>query len=192
MKNSLLVLLLLLTFTIKAQTKRQTNSKIKGEKIEWSTNRPLTWDDFHGKPIKTHFAWALSDVSFGYEIEQKDNKVFVITKAIFNCKYSWVKEDKKSEHLLKHEQTHFDIIELYARKFRKELLSKTIKAKKFSDSLLKLYNKYVDQIFKMQQHYDKETNLGMIKAKQEEWNKKIAAELKELEAFSSPLIEITY
>src|SRR5699024_5538989 len=32
---------------------------------------------------------------------------------------SWVKENKKSDYLLKHEQLYFDICELYARKIRK-------------------------------------------------------------------------
>jgi len=190
MKNNLLILLLLLAFTTRAQTKRQTNSKIKGEQIEWANNKPLTWDNFQAKPIKNHFAWAFSDVAFGYEIEQKNNQVFVIARTKFNCKYSWVKEDKKSEYLLKHEQTHFDIIELYARKFREELLSKSIKASKFSTIVQKLYDKYVDEIFKRQQLYDKETNLGMIKEKQEEWNKKVAEELKELESYSNPVVEV--
>ena len=34
---------------------------------------------------------------------------------------SWVIKEQSSEHILNHEQLHFDITELHARKFRKQL-----------------------------------------------------------------------
>lgn len=166
--------------------------KVRGERLEWNKDSLLKWEDFQAKPKEAHFASALSDVSFSTEPYQENNKLFVKVIPVFNKYYSWVKVIKveNSLNVLKHEQTHFDLFEVYARKFRKILMSTKIKASKAGEQIGKLSDEYFAMAMKEQDIYDKETDFSRNKEKQEEWNKKVAKELKELEEFSHSIVEV--
>ncbi len=115
----------------------------------------------------------------------------VITK--FNTSLSWMKPEAKGKaYVLKHEQGHFDIFEIFARRCRKALMEAKLTNKNAAKKILEIIEKNRQQAYKYQDKYDKQTQHSQKVEKQEEWNKKIAAELKELEAFSSPILEITY
>jgi Bacterial protein of unknown function (DUF922) len=100
------------------------------------------------------------------------------------CKSGSIKE-KQTPKLLKHEQGHFDISEIWARRLNKKLQGlcgrgKTVK--EAEDDLKKEVDKLFDEHFKdldkMQKDYDKETEGSRNDAKQTEWNKKISDLLK--------------
>ncbi len=98
--------------------------------ILWKKDRPLTWDDFKGKPAK-RFAVA----STNYDILKKvlsinKDSSRVEVKAVFFCNKSWKKERWIDQTVLNHEQKHFDIVELYARKLRKLLHTNTYSSEK--------------------------------------------------------------
>ena len=152
--------------------------------IIWSDDYTLTWDDFQGKARKNHFASAMSDVTFSVSIKSEGNKLMVFVQPSFNTKGSWVKPDDKTDYLLKHEQTHFDIYEVNARKLRQELQTKKITPKNAQDVLNRLIDKYQALNIKTQDRYDGETEHSLKEAKQEKWNEKVAAELQELSAYS--------
>ncbi len=104
--------------------------------ILWKKDRPLTWDDFKGKPPK-RFAVA----STNYDILQKvlsinKDSSCVEVKAVFFSNKSWKREKWIDKTVLIHEQKHFDIVELYARKLRKLIRSNTYKSEKSRLSLL--------------------------------------------------------
>ena len=84
-----------------------------------------------------------------------------------------------------HEQKHFDIVELYARRMRKDLAllkcSSMAVLNETADSLYKLYDKEMDRY---QDQYDEETDGSMNGDKQREWNRKIPDELHLLELYS--------
>lgn len=79
----------------------------------------------------------------------------------------------KSDYVLKHEQGHFDITELFARKLNKavgELVKKkNVKQSEFSS----VYKKLMKEKTELQNEYDTETDNSRNKVKQEEWLKKI-------------------
>ncbi|MBE7442570.1 MAG: hypothetical protein HS119_08975 [Flavobacteriales bacterium] len=188
MKNSLLLVLIIIPILLTAQ------AKIKGERITWSKERMLTSEDFKAKAQKGHKAAAQADVSIESEIiNQTENGVKLKIIALFNTAYSWMKpEGKENEHLLKHEQGHFDIFEIFTRRCRKELKEAKLNNKNVAKKLPEIIQKYIQQAYKYQDKYDEQTQHSLKVEKQEEWNKKIAAELEELEAYSNPVIEITY
>ncbi len=104
----------------------------------------------------------------------------------FFCKKSWKKESWISESVLRHEQKHFDIVELYSRKLRKqvqenhyssdnELIAK-------SDSLYAINDKAMDVY---QDKYDDETDGSMNGEQQRAWEKKIMNEINELDAYKN-------
>src|SRR3712207_4091713 len=87
--------------------------------LTWNEKQPLSWFDFAGEVNDTSLydAESFAEVKYSYWYIGPDNISFTVS-ANFNKSTSWCKKDYRSEALLRHEQTHFDIAELYARKLK--------------------------------------------------------------------------
>jgi predicted secreted Zn-dependent protease len=157
-----------------------------GTAIAWSKPRLLTWADFQGTPLRSSANAALSQVSILPHAEATGETIEYEVKAMFNPTQSWIKVDKKTSYLLKHEQGHFDIGELFARKMRKELVLHTFTQATFATDYKEITGKINTAFQKFTNDYDAETQHSLIKEKQEEWNARIAKEMKELEMYSTP------
>jgi hypothetical protein len=153
--------------------------------IYWSKNRKLKWHDFQAKLVDS--AFITNDIAvtssiinwFGYLDNGKPNyKVLVYFKKL----KSWTK-DTNSIYILTHEQMHFNLSEIYARKIRQAIktLRKTNNAN-FND-----YEKTINQIIKefqiSEENYDHETNHSRNKTKQLKWENNIKIQLKSLEDY---------
>jgi len=148
--------------------------------FHWNAGRKLTWEDFKGIPDTSDKAAAASTAStLGYNYTYTPDTTFhFFTYAIFVKNYSWVKEGwDRTAYELNHEQRHFDITEIYARKlamaFKRYKLNKNDR-KRIYDSLSTEWDKIQDL-------YDKETKHSINIEKQKEWDKKIDGLLKEYE-----------
>jgi hypothetical protein len=102
-------------------------------------------------------------------------------KAYFLKDKSWCKV--RSGNLLQHEQLHFDIAELYARKVRK-------KVNEMQEAGLKdhrVYNKAIHYILaesnEMDHQYDRQTLNGALLNKQLLWDLEIKLHLNELQQY---------
>ena len=190
MKKTLYVaiLFLVLGFTYLPKI---NNLRIKNEpQIIWSTSQ-LSWDNFQGRMKKSapYDAVTLSAVSNGFSGD--NSQLNFIVKALFFPKGSKKKAGRLTNELLKHEQGHFDITEIYARKLRQSL-----QIKKYKN--YKLIGKDVDKIYdrnnlewrQFQNSYDKETDHSKNKNKQLEWNEKIQNLLIKLDGFKTTDFEI--
>lgn len=157
-------------------------SKSDDNKIVWNANRKLTWDDFKGQPASSNDqVAALTRTEFIVQTRTNNinNKVEVLIENIFICNESWVRDDKKNiDGLLEHEQGHFDLNELHARRLRLKITPKTNieQVEKFIQEAYKLSNEG-------QNLFDKETNHGIDKVKQKEWLIQISRELKKIKKF---------
>lgn len=154
--------------------------------VLWGERRELTWDDFKGRPDEGSEFSALTVSGFTalqWSCDEKGQFTFQGAQAHFDRSKSWVKSEGKSDELLQHEQGHFDITEIYARKLREEL--RKIKCDKKTQEQIQ---KEVDAIFERIQKewemedekYDQETDHGRNKEKQKEWNEKIQRRLEEM------------
>ncbi len=134
--------------------------------IEWNSNHKLVWDDFLGEPDDSIFAYAMTS----YKIEVLPSTVIVdenenildykkmSAKAYFHKYHSWKIEENSD--LLNHEQLHFDIAELFARKIREQFIKlKQKKEAKFS-AYLKCYKRLWKECRNYQKKYDAETSHG--------------------------------
>lgn len=157
--------------------------------IIWSDSYKLSWDDFKGKPNESFGASAVtaSGISFKYSIKQSTFRVVSFTAQVQACFYpekSWYKPQLVNSHVLGHEQLHYDITELYARKFRKHLAllkpSKTLKQE--LDALQESINK---DLSNRQNEYDEKTNYSRNIEMQRYFQKLIDLELDELNDFKS-------
>jgi transcriptional/translational regulatory protein YebC/TACO1 len=149
----------------------------------------LTWEDFKGKPNKSSRYQANANSGFSYSwgfgIKDGEPDFNYEVKSWFYPKDSWVKVNSKSESLLAHEQLHFDISELYARKMREFLAGfhpQSIQEAK--TELKKAHTKIERERIKLQNLYDIETKHGNLNSQQLKWQKRIAEELSKLEEYS--------
>jgi hypothetical protein len=152
--------------------------------VSWNENRPLTWNDFKGKP-EPRFAAATTSYDILKSVTKLDkNTAQVELEAVFFKNSSWKKVKWINEEVLQHEQKHFDIAELFARKLRKKISALTFK--NFEDlesKLTALYEVNDKEMDQYQDLYDEETDGSMNGEQQRAWQKKILAEIKQLDDF---------
>ena len=90
--------------------------------------------------------------------------------ASFVSEKSWMK--KPVATLLAHEQLHFDITEIFARRFYQEVIKLTSAKRNVLSALFKKENDECDQ---WQEQYDSETNHGTNELMQARWTEKVTA-----------------
>ncbi|MFM7727790.1 MAG: hypothetical protein ACKO7B_13880, partial [Flavobacteriales bacterium] len=96
-----------------------------GDTIPWSHDYRLEWTDFKGKYDGMSPFSAQSNCVYTLRTKPVfENDTMYLDEDIGPCftrKASWVREDALQDTLLMHEQLHFDLCELYARRFRQKL-----------------------------------------------------------------------
>lgn len=140
--------------------------------VYWDS-RPVTWDDFKGKaPSNSPFvAMTWSAIRFNFSGE--GNNVNVSVETVFDPKQSW-KTKNIDDHILNHEQRHFDLTEVYSRILRKEVQeTKFKKYESIGPDLQKLFQKNFAACDKAQDKYDDETDHSKKKDQQLLWDAKI-------------------
>ena len=153
------------------------------DKIPFKDGNFLTWDNFKGKPNTSSPYKALTETTITIDIKTKGDEAIITIQDFFDENLSWTKE-KNNTALLGHEQTHFNINEVWTRKLRQKLNGKTYPVKSFQKELNAMHSEIHKESKAMQIEYDKETEHSVNEANQEKWNKKIRNELEKLSAFS--------
>lgn len=151
------------------------------ELLPWNEFYKLQWYDFQGKPGEE----ARGDAGTAVQIKAKPylvkKEVRYEVDAFFNRKKSWARDQSPS--LLAHEQLHFDIAELYARKIRKKI--KELQRNNVND--IKTFNAAIEELLaesnRIDIQYDAETLHGGLSRKQAEWTARIRQELDELRSY---------
>ena len=173
--------------------------------IEWSPERLLAWNDFNGPiPAGTEdqrvaatagaLAW-----SFEYSIQWSrhscrfriDN---ISTHAHFHRDQSWVRPGHRNDRVLRHEQGHFDILQLYkeqlhsrTREFVGEQRtcsgrterSATRSTRNEIDRLVgEVYEEVWQEYRDHQETYDRETRHGINAREQSDWTADLDARLR--------------
>jgi hypothetical protein len=155
--------------------------------IPWNTERKLSWDDFLATAPSNTSDAALTTTYVGFSFSKSRDVINYKIECKFQKSRSWGRV--KTEYILKHEQGHFDIAEIFARKLNKEIKEYLAKSNNH-EGLNPIYSKLMQEKRDMQTLYDEESNHSINKKKQAEWDEKIAALLEELENFknySSPV-----
>ena len=152
------------------------------ELMEWNAAHKLTWSDYKANPnpgsdaaasTTTYLAidYNISSTNFSYKIQ-----------SLFSKTRSWGLH--KTPYILSHEQGHFDIAEVFARKLHKEMSEYKFNKKTYQKDLQKIYNEVTGEKEDVQNEYDRETRHSINKEKQAEWLKKIAKMLEEYEDYA--------
>ncbi len=152
------------------------------ERFEWSEDRLLKWSDFKGSPgtIEGWGATSSTGISQSYHVRSDGyiDKNAVVIKGYFYPEYSWVRHNHKSKHLLGHEQTHFDITEVYARKLAKKIQETTFTTNALEE-IKALYQEIEKERVATQTLFDKDSEHSINHMKEFQWELKVKRWLEE-------------
>jgi len=174
MKNTLSLLIALLLLS--------SFSGSSSSEISWDDQRLLTWEDFKAAADEKSHADALTAIRISAKPIYKKGKISYDVNAYFLQEKSWFKS--KSEHLLAHEQLHFDLAELYARKIRYMISEYTRKGIKDPKKINAGIQQLLDESNVADQQYDFETLHGALKGKQASWDRTVKLEMMILSQYS--------
>ena len=94
----------------------------KPDQLSYDPDRPLTWEDLRPRamvPIPGYKAYTWSGIAI--DLSSDDTAIHITTYSYFVPSESWVEKDAGTPELLRHEQGHFDLTELYTRELRQLL-----------------------------------------------------------------------
>lgn len=151
--------------------------------IYWNKQHPLKWEDFRAvsNPKEIESAQATTGVALEFQFrENLENNTWEYryeAYSYFLPDLSWYKPNDINYYLLEHEQTHFNISEVFARKLRKEL-SELIASESVGEDAEHIYNKLQKEHARLQNKYDSESNHSLNVDRELEWQQMIQDSLK--------------
>lgn len=151
--------------------------------IDWNPKRKLSWSDFKAPPDKAISAAALTSTDIKFDAGFENNSFKFHIHCMFVKNKSWGRV--KNDYILQHEQGHFDIAEIYARKLNKILKSYKPQGNNPGKDVSKIYENIMQGYNEEQDLYDKETEFSKNHSKQEEWLRKIDGGLTELQDYAN-------
>lgn len=153
-------------------------------KLNWNNFKSNLNNEFNGDDIAAY-------ASCGWEISVKGSSdpkqpVTIEVVTLFNEEKSWKHPDTNDDYTLNHEQKHFDICELFARKFRREIALNIKNSGDYNKKFQKMYDQALKDYKNFQMMYDKETHHGLNKEQQEIYNLRIKTDLEKLKNYAKP------
>jgi hypothetical protein len=167
----------------------------KDKYLYWQPEVKLQWSDFHGHIRAEDMSVAsASYIGFLHKIIRyyHPDSTIIDTRSFFNKSKSWVKIPNILPSLLSHEQKHFDLAELYARKFRKSILESNFRVETFAHAVDSTYNYYSAKDDSVHVAYDNETEHGLNVSEQAVWDKRVENELNGLIKYESPFVKLSF
>lgn len=163
----------------------QATVKLPAGFIRWSASRPLKVSDFKGRPrpAQTHAALTSANINTG-AICRGD--VFMGTaQASFDPTASWVRDPAAmTPALLRHEQLHFDIAEVYARRLRQQLAALRLSCSRLGDRFDHVSQAAYAAWQKAEDDYDLDTRHGLEHARQAQWEAQVRQQLLDLAEYA--------
>ena len=148
--------------------------------IFWEEGKKLTWQDFtEGTP--TREAVAQAALSIHYTVCKRsiwNGKVALRVDCIFQKSYTLVSSSGMRPLVLRHEQPHFDIAEVFARKLRKAFFDSKLHVGNVDEEAKGLLDKVMLEYTNHQQMFDTKIWYGAEEETQLKWERRIAEELK--------------
>ena len=151
--------------------------------IIWTKERKLSKSDF--KALINPRSNVVAETAVNIIIQPytlKKGKYHYRVLAIFYKNKSWL--NSYSSDVLKHEQLHFDIAELYAREMRKKIHDTQLSNGKVLESdYRKIHKQLIREYENFQKEYDSQTKHSTNKTPQKNWETIIANRLSNLEKY---------
>ncbi|MDO7883829.1 DUF922 domain-containing protein [Hymenobacter cheonanensis] len=153
--------------------------------IRWSASRPLTVADFKGRPKTAQGHAALTSANINTGATCRNNVFAGTAQASFDPASSWVREPATiTPALLRHEQLHFDIAEVYARRLRQQLAAMHVSCSQLGSAFDRVSQAAYTAWQQAEDTYDRDTNHGLLHERQAQWEAQVRQQLQELAAFA--------
>lgn len=153
------------------------------ELLNWNTGKRLVWEDYKSRPDTRSDAAASTATYLGINYSVSGTSLSYKISCSFSKDRSWGRY--KTDYILSHEQGHFDITEIFARKLNKRISEYKFDKTNFKTDLQKIYQDILDEKEQFQNQYDDETDFSRNKDKQAEWLIKISKMLNDLKSYSN-------
>jgi len=160
------------------------NRAFAQDTIYWRADYKLEWEDFQGKADSNSPYGATSYPGIKYHLSIVQDSISVKVQCFFVKSKSWVRII--SDTGLIHEQGHFDIAELFARKLRKAFAEYKFNTSTAEKDLAELFAVNKQERHQMDTLYDEDTDFSRNRKQQILWIKKIKSELDKLNQYASP------
>lgn len=148
--------------------------------------RRLNWSDFRGKPSPRGPSAAVAFTSFSYEggslLKNDTLQITLNLQVFFIRSASWVRPGNMDSYSLAHEQLHFDITYLVAKRFMNKVRQLPLTKEDYDSMIQYEYLESFREMNRLQEDFDGETRHGTLLSAQLEWNAKVARDLEELNA----------
>ena len=150
------------------------------EAIRWDPQYRLTWNDFRASPPASQrvAATTASGISYSYSAQGRSGRYRLDYEvyAYFYPEKSWYHPELCDSVVLSHEQLHFDISELYARKMREILGQRTFSGNVRAE-VRRIFSQINEELSEFQDRYDRETDYSRDHEAQARWNQWIGQQL---------------
>lgn len=176
-------------YRIKAQVLRIEHPERYETLIRWNSQRLLTSANFQGETDKRPFqAGTYTGIRQFVRISPWTGKATLTIECIFDCRLSYFKPSDADSFVLAHEQVHFDIAEVYARKLRKMIREDFRTYDEYTEKRSEVFGGIQKELFRKQDEYDAEVYSDI--SMQQKWNEWVRNELRQLDAYSSTEIQL--
>jgi hypothetical protein len=156
--------------------------------VPWS-DRLLSWDDFAGKaPVDPGDRGAQTAYTIFHAVQCTGERFEFRVVAAMVPQDSWVVPSVRSDvalsaRTLRHEQTHFDLSEVHARRLRRHFSELYSPCGRSTAELDTLAGRFMKDEAEAQQRYDSETRHGRSADPQRAWDADVARQLLSLDRF---------
>ena len=176
---------------IKGRIYSVPNPEAFENEILWSPNRKLKVSDFKGSTLGKPYV-AATNTYFGYStsVKSEENLVMVEVDTYFDCELSYFKNIKNQSLVLNHEQLHFDITELYARKFIQRLHQEIKSFEDLIKNVERIGNEVNKELLLKQEAYDKAVYSDL--SQQTNWDEWTEVGLRALDIYKNKTISKPY
>jgi hypothetical protein len=160
-----------------------------GAEIRWSSERRLDWNDFLGPPPAESAEAARTVYLLSYQSRCRGEDFQFSVAALFLPRQSWVRprvlaSSNERGRVLRHEQTHFDLTEVYARRMRKFFAELYNPCGLVEEGVRESVDRFVREEAEAQARYDRETRYGLETVPQQRWDREVADMLGALAGFA--------
>lgn len=164
-------------------TNDSTTLAVTADMIAWENDKRLIWEDFLCEPKVGTDAVASTSTSLGIAYQLNDGELKYHITCYFNKEKSWGL--MKTDYILAHEQGHFDITEVFARRLNEALQNYQFNRKTFKKDIGQIYQAIVSQKEEYQKTYDAQTDHSRNRKVQYDWLEKIDSLLAETAPFAN-------
>lgn len=161
----------------------------RSQAIRWSDRR-LTWGDFKGRPgAEAGLIAAQTASTLIHAVRCAGSNFEFSVVAAIRPNESWVRLSllqsvEQNARALRHEQTHFDLTEVHARRLRRYFTELETPCAIPSDSLAEMAGRVAKDESIAQERYDADTDHGRNAPEQTRWERDVEERLAALRGFA--------